>query len=119
MQSCNTGDLTLTRASTTTELIRGNSEDSELSVLTCKAITGEISPLPGVSTAERIHNDEDMLTVLTCKAVTRKISPFPGFSTAELIHGDEEQGFPTKTELIHSTEGQGSLPGVSADRADL
>ena len=33
---------------TTTEVIDGDVEDNELSVLMCKAITQEISPLPGV-----------------------------------------------------------------------
>jgi len=50
-----------------------------LSVFTCKAITWEISHLPGVSTTEGIRND------------------------------DEEQGFPTMTELVHGTEEQLSV----------
>jgi len=61
-----------------TELIRGNEE--QLSVCTCKAITWEISPLPGFSTTtEPIHSDDEdgALSVLTCKAVKREISPFP------------------------------------------
>jgi len=40
------------------ELIHDD-EDGELSVLTCKAVTREISPLPGVFDAELIRNDED------------------------------------------------------------
>jgi len=84
-------------------------EGSELSVLTCKAITREISSLPGVSDNNRadswrrrrtgilmmtalIHGTEerDSALGLTCKAITWEISPLPGVSDAELIHDPED-----------------------------
>jgi len=78
--------------------------------------------LPGIlTTTELIHSDEDR-------------EPCQGFPPTELIRDDEEPGFPTMTELIHSTNEDGELsvltckaitreisplPGVFADdRAD-
>ena len=44
-----------------TALIHGTEERDSALGLTCKAITWEISPLPGVSDAELIHDPEDDL----------------------------------------------------------
>ena len=64
---------------TMTELIHSTNEDGELSVLTCKAVTRETSPLPGVFDADLIHNDEEQESAFGFYMQSNNIGDLTGF----------------------------------------
>ena len=101
----------------------------DLSVLTCKGVTREIPPFPGVvATTELIQGDEEQSSVFDFyiqsnnmghlnlvsgfsedrvnsrrrETTNPKILVLPGvLTTTEVINDYEDQGFPTIIELIH------------------
>ena len=80
-----------------------------LSVLTCKAVTRETSPLPGVFDADLIHNDEEQESAFGFYMQSNNIGEISRVSDAELIRNDEDTRIPWRLTLTR---------GSDDDRAD-